>query len=138
MKRSVQSGQPFYAYVSFTLVYFLTLPNPKFAGRTGSGDFPDSLAEMDAPVVELLDAVDSLGIRNNIIVVFTSDNGPEATGPGKDRLDPGADTTSRIMEGSPRTPFIIRWPNRIPAGRVSNEIVHEVDTFTTFAAIAGA
>jgi arylsulfatase A-like enzyme len=81
MKRSVQSGKPFYAYVPFTLVHFPTLPNPKFAGKTGYGDFPDALAEMDAHVGDILDTIDQLGIRDNTIVVFTSDNGPEATWP---------------------------------------------------------
>jgi arylsulfatase len=59
MKRSVQAGEPFYAYVPFTLVHFPTLPNPKFAGKTGYGDFPDSLAEMDTRVGEILDAIRS-------------------------------------------------------------------------------
>src|SRR4029077_19539033 len=138
IKRSAQSRKPFYAYVPFTLVHFPTLPNPKFAGKTGLGDFPDSLAEMDAHVGEILDAIDQLHIRDNTIVVFTSDNGPEATWPwqGSSGLWRGYYFTH--MEGSLRVPFIIRWPNRIPAGRVSNEIVHEVDTFTTFAKIAGA
>lgn len=81
LKRSVASGRPFYAYVPYTQVHFPTLPNPKFAGRTGYGDFPDSLAEMDAHVGDLLDALDALGIRDHTIVVFTSDNGPEATWP---------------------------------------------------------
>src|SRR5262252_1403373 len=58
MKRSVQAGKPFYAYVPFTLVHFPTLPNPKFSGRTGHGDFADSLAEMDANVGGILDAID--------------------------------------------------------------------------------
>jgi arylsulfatase len=81
MKRSVQADKPFYAYVPFTLVHFPTLPNPKFAGKSGYGDFPDPLAEIDAHVGEILDAIDDLRIRENTIVVFTSDNGPEATWP---------------------------------------------------------
>ena len=138
MKRNVQSGKPFYAYVPFTLVHFPTLPNPKFAGKTGNGDFPDALAEMDAHVGEILDAIDDLRIRDNTIVVFTSDNGPEATWPWQGSSGPRRGYYFTHMEGSLRTPFIIRWPNRIPAGRVSNEIVHEVDTYTTLAKIAGA
>ena len=81
MTRNVQSGKPFYAYVPSTQVHFPTLPNPKFAGTTGYGDFPDALAEMDAHVGEILDAIDQLRIRDNTIVVFTSDNGPESTWP---------------------------------------------------------
>src|SRR6516165_151705 len=138
MKRNVAAGKPFYAYVPFTLVHFPTLPNPQFIGRTGFGDFPDALAEMDAHVGEILDAVDSLGVRDNTIVVFTSDNGPEATWPWQGSSGPWRGYYFTHMESSLRVPFIVRWPGRIPAGRVSNEIVHEVDTFTTFATIAGA
>lgn len=138
LKRSVAANKPFYAYVPFTLVHFPTLPNQKFAGKTGFGDFPDALAEMDAHVGEILDAIDELKIRDNTIVVFTSDNGPEATWPWQGSSGPWRGYYFTHMEGSLRAPFIIRWPNRVPAGRVSNEIVHEVDTFTTFAKIAGA
>ncbi|AWN39865.1 arylsulfatase [Methylobacterium durans] len=138
MKRSVASGKPFYAYVPFTLVHFPTLPNPQFAGRTGYGDFPDALAEMDAHVGEILDAIDDLRVRENTIVVFTSDNGPEATWPWQGSSGPWRGYYFTHMEGSLRVPFIVRWPGQIPAGRVSNEIVHEVDTFTTFAKVAGA
>lgn len=138
MKRSVAARKPFYAYIPYTLVHFPTLPNPKFAGATGYGDFPDSLAEMDSHVGDLLDAVDELGIRDNTIFVFTSDNGPEATWPWQGSSGPWRGYYFTHMEGSLRVPFIIRWPGHIPAGRVSNEIVHAVDTFTTFAKIGGA
>jgi arylsulfatase A-like enzyme len=138
MKRSVNAGKPFYAYVPFTLVHFPTLPNPAFEGKTGFGDFPDALAEMDAHVGEIIDAVDALGIRDDTILVFTSDNGPEATWPWQGSSGPWSGYYFTHMEGSLRVPFIIRWPHRIPAGRVSNEIVHQVDTFTTFAATVGA
>jgi arylsulfatase A-like enzyme len=138
MKRSVASGKPFYAYVPFTQVHFPTLPNPKFAGKTGFGDFPDAVAEMDAHVGEILDAIDRLRIRDNTIVVFTSDNGPEATWPWQGSSGPWRGYYFTHMEGSLRVPFIIRWPGRIPAGRVSDEIVHQVDIYTTFAKIAGA
>ncbi|MGR9356603.1 arylsulfatase [Rhizobium leguminosarum] len=138
MKRSVAAGKPFYAYVPYTLVHFPTLPNPKFEGTTGYGDFPDALAEMDANVGELLDSVDNLKIRDNTIFVFTSDNGPEASWPWQGSSGPWRGYYFTHMEGSLRVPFVIRWPGRFEPGRVSNEIVHEVDTFTTFAKIAGA
>jgi membrane-anchored protein YejM (alkaline phosphatase superfamily) len=128
MKRSSSSGKPFYLYVPYTLVH--PLPNPKFAGKTGYGDFPDALAEMDANVGNILDTINALGIRDNTIVVFTSDNGPEATWPWQGSSGPWRGYYFTHMEGSLRVPFIMRWPGRIPADRVSNEIVHEVDTFT--------
>ncbi len=138
MKRSVDAKKPFYAYIPFTLVHFPALPNLKFSGQTGNGDFADALAEMDANVGQILDAVDELGIRDNTIFVFTSDNGPDPTAPSQGSSGPWRGYNSTHMEGSLRTPFIIRWPNKIPAGRVSNEIIHEVDTYATFAKIAGA
>jgi arylsulfatase len=138
MQRSVKAGKPFYAYVPFTLVHAPALPNPQFAGKTGHGDFADCLAEMDAHVGEILDAVDALKIRDNTIFVFTSDNGPDPAAGSNGWSGPWRGYYFTHMEGSLRTPFIIRWPGRVPAGRVSNEIVHEVDTFATFAKLAGA
>jgi arylsulfatase len=138
MKRSAASGKPFYAYIPFTLVHFPTLPNPKYTGKTGFGDFPDALAEMDAHVGEILDAIDDLKIRDNTIVVFTSDNGPEATWPWQGSSGPWRGYYFTHMEGSLRTPFIIRWPGKIPEGRASNEIVHEVDTYTTLIKMVGS
>ena len=138
MKRSVKSGKPFYAYVPFTQVHFPTLPSREFAGKTGFGDFPDCLAQIDAYTGQILDAIDELGIRDSTMVVFTSDNGPDANYPYQGSAGPWRGYYFTHMEGSLRVPFIIRWPGKVPAGRVSNEIVHEVDTFTTFATIAGA
>jgi len=138
MQRSVAADKPFYAYVPFTLVHFPTLPNPAFAGKTGHGDFADSLAEMDSNVGQILDAVDALQIRDNTIFVFASDNGPDPTFPSQGSAGPWSGYYFTHMEGSLRAPFIIRWPGRVPAGRVSNEIVHAVDTFSTLAATAGA
>ncbi|WP_322102980.1 arylsulfatase [Paraburkholderia sp. J41] len=138
MQRSVAAGKPFYAYVPYTQVHFPSLPNPKFEGVSGHGEFADSRMEMDANVGQILDAIDALQIKGNTIVVFTSDNGPDPTFPSNGSAGPWHGYYFTHMEGSLRVPFIIRWPGHIPAGRVSNEIVHEVDTFTTFAHIAGA
>jgi arylsulfatase A-like enzyme len=138
MKRTVAAGKPFYAYVPFTLVHYPTLPHPDFAGKTGHGDFADALAEMDHHAGQIIDAVKALNIEENTIVVFTSDNGPEEMLPWRGWAGPWSGSYFTAMEGSLRVPFLIRWPGKVPAGRVSNEIVHEVDTFATFARIAGA
>jgi len=87
-------------------------------------------------VGKLLDEVDLLGIRDNTIFIFTSDNGPEATVPYHGSSGPWRGTYFTGLEGSLRVPFIIRWPGKIPAGSSSNEIVHEMDLFPTFARIA--
>ncbi|MBI3468046.1 MAG: sulfatase-like hydrolase/transferase [Planctomycetes bacterium] len=138
MERNVRAGKPFYAYVPFTLVHYPTLPHPDFAGKTGYGEFADALAEMDHHVGQILDWIHQQGIEQKTIVVFTSDNGPEEMLPWRGWAGPWSGSYFTAMEGSLRVPFIIRWPGKIAAGQVSNEIVHEVDTFTTLARLAGA
>jgi arylsulfatase len=138
IKRNASSGKPFFAYVSFSLVHMPTLPNPGFAGKTGNGDWADCLAEMDYRTGQILDAIKQAGIEDNTLVIFTSDNGPEATHPWEGDSGPWRGTYFTAMEGSLRAPFIIRWPGKVPAGRVNNEIVHIVDLFTTLAHVGGA
>jgi arylsulfatase A-like enzyme len=138
MQRQTKVGKPFFAYVSFSLVHMPTLPNPDFAGMTGNGDWADCLAEIDHRTGQILDAIKALGIEDNTLVIFASDNGPEATHPWEGWAGPWRGTYFTAMEGSLRTSFIVRWPGRVPAGGVSNEIVHIVDCFTTLARIGGA
>ena len=138
IKRNANTGKPFYAYVSFSLVHMPTLPNLEFAGKTGNGDWADCLAEMDYRTGQILDAIKEAGIEDNTIVVFTSDNGPEATHPWEGDSGPWRGTYFTAMEASLRAPFIIRWPAKVPAGRVSNEIVHIVDMYPTLARVGGA
>jgi arylsulfatase A-like enzyme len=138
IKRSAGTGKPFYAYVPFAQVHMPTLPNLVFAGRTGNGDWADCLAEMDHGTGQILEAVKQAGIENDTLVVFASDNGPEATHPWEGDSGPWRGTYFTAMESSLLAPFIIRWPGRVPAGHVSNEIVHIVDLFTTLARVGGA
>jgi arylsulfatase A-like enzyme len=138
IKRNAKSGKPFYAYVSSSLVHVPTLPHPEFAGKTGNGDWADCLAEMDYRTGQILDAIKEAGIEDNTLVVFTSDNGPEATHPWEGTCGPWRGTYFTAMEGSLRVPFIIRWPGKVPAGCINNEIVHIVDLFTTLAQVGGA
>ena len=138
IKRTAHGGKPFFAYVSFSLFHMPTLPNPEFAGKTGNGDWADCLAEMDYRTGQILDAIKEAGVEDNTIVIFTSDNGPEATHPWEGDGGPWRGTYFTAMEASLRAPFTIRWPGKIPAGRVSNEIVHIVDLFTTLAHVGGA
>ena len=138
IKRNASAGKPFFAYVSLSLVHMPTLPNPEFAGKTGNGDWADCLAEMDYRTGQILDAIKEAGIEDNTLVIFTSDNGPEATHPWEGDSGPWRGTYFTAMEGSLRAPFIIRWPGKVPAGRVNNEIVHIVDLYTTLARVGGA
>jgi len=138
IKRNATAGKPFFAYVAFSLVHMPTLPNPEFAGKTGNGDWADCLAEMDYRTGQILDAIQQAGIEDNTLVIFTSDNGPEATHPWEGDSGPWRGTYFTAMESSLRVPFIMRWPGKVPANRVNNEIVHMVDLYTTLAHVGGA
>jgi arylsulfatase len=132
------SGKPLFTYVALTQPHLPTEPNPDFKGKTGNGDWADVLTETDTHVGQILDAVDKAGIRDNTIVVFTSDNGPEFIRPWDGWAGPWRGQYFTALEGGIRVPFMIRWPGRIPAGRETNEMVHGVDMFATLARFSGA
>ena len=139
MRRSAAAEQPFYAYVPYTLPHYTAIPSAEFKGSTGHGDWADCLAQMDHNVGRLLDTIDELGLHNDTVVVFTSDNGANVSAPPwTGTSGPWTGSMFTPMEGNNRVPFIVRWPSQIPADRESNEIVHEVDTFTTLARFGGA
>lgn len=137
MKRQVENKKPFFLFVPYTQTHMPVAPHPDFRGKTGNGDFADTLAQVDSYVGDLLDAVDELKIHDNTIFIFTSDNGPDPTVPYQSFAGPWSGSYFTGKEGSLRVPFIVRWPNKIPAGAVSNEIVHEMDLFPTLAGIVG-
>jgi len=138
IKRQVKAKKPFFLFVSYTQPHFPTIPNQKWRGKTKNGDWADMLAEMDHNVGRLLDTVDKLKIRNDTIVIYTSDNGAEGMKPYDGWAGPWRGTYFTPLEGGLRVPFIIRWPKKLPAGKVSNEIVHGGDMFATLAHFASA
>lgn len=150
MKRAKENDQPFYAFLPYTQVHIPPIPDPEFAGRTKRGNFADLLTQMDYFTGRILDALDDLGLTEDTIVVWASDNGADS-----DYREPAGDPDPfggswsgssgpwrgglfTTLEGSNRAPCIVRWPGKVPAGKVSNEMVHEVDTFTTLLSAAGA
>jgi arylsulfatase len=137
MQRMAAGTKPFFLFVPYTLPHLPVEPHPDYKGKTGNGHWADVLAQTDAYVGELLDAVEKLGIKDNTIFIFTSDNGPEGVIPHQGFSGPWRGSYFTGLEGSLRAPFLIRWPGRIPAKRVSNDIVHEMDLFPTFARLAG-
>jgi arylsulfatase len=138
MRRQTSAAKPFFAYVPLTQLHYPTLPHNDFSGRTGAGNFADAMVEMDHRTGEIADEVDALGLRESTVFIFASDNGPEFRRPWRGTAGPWSGTYHTSMEGAMRVPFIIRWPGRVPAGAVSNGIVHVTDMFCTLAAIAGA
>ena len=138
MQRHAVAKKPFFLYLPLVHLHFPTLPHPDFAGTTGHGDFADSMAEMDHRVGQVIDEVERLGIADDTLFIFCSDNGPEFRAPYRGTAGPWRGTYHTAMEGSLRVPFIARWPGRIRPGRVSNEILHVTDIFTTLAQVGGA
>lgn len=138
MERAVRARTPFFMFYPMTQVHFPALPHPEFAGRTRAGEIGDAMAEVDYNVGLVLDALDRLKVASNTIVMWCADNGAEQRRPWRGSSGPWSGFYNTVMEGGIRTPCIIRWPGRFPAGRVTDEIVHQVDFFPTLAAAAGA
>jgi arylsulfatase len=138
LEQNVSQRKPFFVYYPMTQIHFPTLAHPDFAGKTGAGDIGDAMADVDYNVGLVLDAIKRLRIDNNTIVFWCTDNGAEARRPWRGTSGPWSGFYNSMMEGGIRTPCMIRWPGRIPAGQVSNEIVHQVDFLTTHAAATGA
>ena len=137
MRRHVADEKPFFLYVPFTHLHFPTLPHPEFAGRSGVGEFADSMLEMDHRVGQLLDCVDELGIRDNTLFIFASDNGPEFRRPWRGTAGPWTGTYHTAMEGGLRVPLIVRWPCHVASAQVSDDIIHVTDLYTTLLAAGG-
>jgi len=138
MRRQAKARKRFFCYVPLTQLHYPTIPHHDFAGRTGAGDFADSMHEMDYRVGQLLDELEALKLTAETMVIFASDNGPEFRRPWRGTAGPWSGTYHTSMEGALRAPFMIRWPGEVPAGGVSNEIVHVTDLFSTLARVAGA
>ncbi|WP_319546650.1 arylsulfatase [Ruegeria conchae] len=147
INRKANDEAPFFIYLAMTNMHTPSIAHPDFNGSTGMGLFADLLRQTDAYIGRVLEAIDSNGIRENTIVIFTADNGPEAAAKGGNDIapqdhaqgsaGPWRGTLFTPFEGSLRVPFAMRWPGRIPAGSASNEIVHQMDLYPTLAAIVG-
>jgi len=137
IKRKASSNQPFFAYLPYTQTHEPVDPHPDFFGTTGNGSFADVLAQTDAYIGELLDTIEELGLKENTIFIFTSDNGREGVPRSFGFTGPWRGSMFSPYEGSLRVPFLIRWPGKIPNQQVSNEIFHQIDVFPTLASFIG-
>lgn len=137
IRSSHEKKKPFFLYLPMVHLHFPTLPHRDFEGRTQAGEFADSMVEMDHRVGQIVDEIDRLGLADDTLFVFCSDNGPEFRAPYRGTAGPWRGTYHTAMEGSLRVPFIARWPGKIQPGQVSNEMVHVTDLFTTLAAVGG-
>jgi len=134
--------EPFLAFFSLTAPHTPWVPNEEFQGKTGAGWYGDFVAEIDHEVGRVLDTLDRLEIADETLVVFTSDNGAHWTSEDIEEFGHLANLDYRgqkadIWEGGHRVPFLVRWPGRIAAGSVRDELFCLTDLFPTFVALAG-
>ncbi len=137
---------PFFLYYAFHQPHVPRLPHPRFVGSTGLGPRGDAIAEMDWCVGEMLDALDRCGLKEDTIVVFSSDNGPvlndgyydEAVELCGDHRPAGPLRGGKysMYDGGTRVPFIVSWPDNVEIGK-SEALVSQVDFLASFAALVG-
>jgi len=137
---------PFFLYYAPVAVHNPVTPSAKTRGTSRVGPYGDWIHELDASVGAVLATLDEQGLADNTLVLFTSDNGGERFGDdqtaaqkaGLKPMGPLKGDKHTIWEGGFRVPYIVRWPGRVPAGAVCNEMVSLADTFATVAALVGA
>jgi arylsulfatase len=139
MKRQHEAGKPFFTWFNSTRMHLRTHVRPEHRGKYQHGDseYIDGMIEHDGTIGTLLKALDDMGIADNTIVVYTSDNGPHMN-----TWPDGAMTWFRSekntnWEGAFRVPMLVRWPGHIHAGTVTNEMMSHNDWIPTLASIAG-
>ena len=135
--RSLSRNKPFYLYFNHSLMHLPVKPRKEFVGHSGNGPWADSLAQLDADFGELLDYLVEKGVADNTIVIFSGDNGPEEQQGERGHGGYWQGSYFTGMEGSLRTPAAVRYPKVVPAGQISDEIVHMTDMFTTLVKWAG-
>lgn len=131
--------KPFFLYLPHTMPHVPLSASEKFAGKSKRGPYGDAVEEIDWSTGEILKTLKELGIDENTLVAFTSDNGPWLTkGKAGGSADPWIGGKFSPNEGGQRVPCVMRWPGTIPAGKVCGEVASAMDFYVTFAALAGA
>ena len=131
--------RPFFLYLPHSMVHVPLGVSPAFRGRSGKGLYGDVMMEVDASVGRIVERLESHGIDEDTIVIFTSDNGPWLNfGTHAGSAGPFREGKGTEFEGGVRVPCLVRWPGRVPAGRVTNRIASTIDLLPTLAAAAGA
>jgi arylsulfatase A-like enzyme len=143
IKRNAAAKKPFFVYVGYSEMHTPVIGNPDFVGKSTQrgGLFADVIAEMDYRVGQILDAIKEAGVEDNTIVILSSDNAsggivPQIGGSTNGRWR--GDFFNTPFEGSMRAPAMIRFPGKVPAGVVTNEMLAAVDWLPTLAGMVGA
>jgi arylsulfatase len=139
IKSRQADGKPWFCWVNTTHMHLRTHPKPESIGQAGEGQSPyhDTMIDHDKLVGELLDLIDELGLVDDTIVMYSTDNGPHMNTWPDGAMTPFRSEKNTNWEGAFRVPLLLRWPGKIPAGAVSNEIVQHHDWLPTFLAAAG-
>jgi arylsulfatase len=137
METQVKADKPFFLWYNSTAMHFRTHLADKNRGKSGQDDYSDRMVTHDEQIGEILNKLDELGVADNTIVMYSTDNGPE-----NDTWPDGANTPFRSQkdtnwEGAWRVPAFLRWPGKIKAGSVLNGIVCHQDMLPTLVAAAG-
>jgi len=137
MNRSVKAGKPFFLWHNATRTHTWTHLSPKWEGKSGFGLYADAMMELDWEVGEILKKIDDLGIADNTIVLFTSDNGAEIFSWPDGGNHPFRGEKGTTFEGGFRVPMVAKWPGVIKPGTIINDIMAHEDWMPTLVAAAG-
>jgi arylsulfatase A-like enzyme len=137
--RQVKANKPFFMWVCFTHMHLRTHAKPSSVGQAGPDQsiYHDVMIDHDKNVGTVLDKIDALGIGNDTIVVYSTDNGPHANSWPDAATTPFRSEKDTNWEGAFRVPAVVRWPGKIKPGSVSIDIFHAMDWMPTFLAAAG-
>jgi arylsulfatase len=139
IKRANKSGTPFFCWVNFTHMHMFTHTKKESLGQAGRWQSPyhDTMIDHDKNVGQLLDLLDQLGIADDTFVMYSTDNGVHMNSWPDAGMTPFRNEKNSNWEGAYRVPCVVRWPGKIPAGVVSNDIIQHHDWLPTFLAMAG-
>jgi arylsulfatase A-like enzyme len=138
IEQQSRAGKPFFVWVNFTHMHFRTHPKPQSAGQAGRWQDPyhDVMIDHDKNVGTVLAKLDELGVADNTIVMYSTDNGPHANSWPDAATTPFRSEKNTNWEGAFRVPAMMRWPGKIRPGSISIEIMSHLDWVPTFLAAA--
>jgi len=137
MARAVKADKPFFVWMNFTRNHVWIRQKEKYRGITGIGLYPDGMTELDDMVGDMLDHIKKLGVEDNTIVIFSTDNGAEKFTWPDGGATPFYGEKGSTWEGGMRVPQVAKWPGTIKAGTVVNDIMSQEDWMPTLLAAAG-
>jgi len=137
IRESHAAGKPFFVWWNGTRMHFRTHVKAEHRGISGQDEYGDGMVEHDMHIGLFLELLDELGIADNTLVFYSTDNGPHMNSWPDAGMTPFRNEKNSNWEGGWRVPAAVRWPGHVPAGAVTNQIVHHMDWMPTFADVAG-